>query len=132
MTTDTDTKFETTYFWKGTRFPITLYQSHGEMMKEAKNMIATGLLAGDSMKKQAEDYKKQLNTIEKALWKHNGNFTEENLTKIAEGLGLPLWRLHCVWCLNICALLIMKEIENNENYGSLQYMKKNGGLIIIE
>jgi len=129
---DTKQTFETTYYWKGSVFPITLNQPHEKQMEDAKKMIGTGLRAGDSMKEQAEDYKKQLNTIEKALWKYNRNFTEENLTKIAEGFGLSLGKLHCIWCLNICALLIMGEIENNENYGVLQYIKKNGSLIIIQ
>jgi DNA-binding NtrC family response regulator len=113
-------KEETTYYWKGSAFPIALNHPHEKQMEEAKKMIAVGLLTGESMKEQSAYYKEQLDAIEKALWKHNRNFTEENLKEIAEELGVSLDTLHSLWCLNVCALLIMGEIKNDDNYGVLQ------------
>jgi uncharacterized protein (UPF0335 family) len=127
---------QTRYFYKGTCFPIPLPAADQELlMKCAKDMIAAGLRDGDTMKSLATLFKAQLDEIiEKLveLEKENGNCecSREDLVLLAasEPFDMELENMVTLWTLNVCALLIMKEIEDDEMNGVLTNYKKGNTL----
>lgn len=126
---------ETRYFYKGTCFPIPLPAADQELIMEcAKDCIAGGLRDGDTMKSLATLFKAQLDEIIEKLVelekKNNGKCSREDLVSLAanEPFTREPEHLVVVWAMNVCALLIMKEIEDDEMNGVLTHYKKGNTL----
>ncbi len=111
----------TLYFYKGTAFPITTTSpSSRTVMDNAKEMIALGLrMSNISLDEQAKDYFEQLDIIEDHLHKYCNPSSKKKLKKVCSLLMKDEDELYATWCLNICALLIMKRINNDEMNGLL-------------
>jgi hypothetical protein len=106
-------------FYKGTSFPIIWEESKlSELQNIALEMIKKGLKSGESLKDQIEIYKKQLERIEKLLCKYC-NMNPYGLEKLEQILQKDRHELHSIWSLNILALLKLKAIPNDNNYGIL-------------
>jgi len=91
-------------------------------MENAKEMIVLGMKHGVSMEQQKKDYKDQMDLMEKTLFDEaKGKMMDKHIIKRAmRKLGISDIEYFCsTWCLNICALLKMKVIENDENNGML-------------
>ena len=108
----------TAYYYKGTCFPLCYTNPTVEkIMEHAHNMIETGILHGDSLKQQKQTYLTQLDMIESSLCKHNGE-----LTKLVKDIGQTEDELYAVWQLDICALLIMKVIKEDDDNGTMEFI----------
>ena len=110
----------TLYFYNGTCFPVSSDCPHEQMMEKAKEMIVLGMRHGVSMEEQKKDYKEQMDLMEKTLYDEaRGKMIDELIIKrTMRKLGISkIEFFHSTWCLNICALLKMKVIENDENNG---------------
>ena len=119
----------TLYFYKGTPFAYECMLSQDNAMKLGKKQIALGLrLSGISLEQQAADYLKQLDTIEACLFKHSkdGMMTNKCKVKVSKELGMSIDKLYDMWCVNICSLLIMNKLKNDDMNGfmSMQMSKK--------
>lgn len=118
----------THFFYKGTTFPM-FYQGKNvaeDMKKLANEMIIMGLRHNVSLEEQKKDYKEQLDMIEEVLCEIIGKKSTKDikqckkyLKKIAEHFGKPIERIQSMWMLNICALLKLKVIEDDEMNGIL-------------
>ena len=108
----------TAYYYKGTAFPLCYTNpTFDKIMEHAHNMIETGILHGDSLKQQKQTYLTQLDMIESSLCKHNGE-----LTKLVKDIGQTEDELYAVWQLDICALLIMKVIKEDDDNGTMEFI----------
>ena len=105
------------YFYNGSSYPRMYEECPEELMKQAKYMIALGLRHGVSMDEQTNDYFIQLGIMEDALLKYDGNYTEKNMKKIADSLGQDEDKIFITWILNVCALVIMKRLPDNDMHG---------------
>jgi hypothetical protein len=99
------------FFYKGTTFPhVNDLPNWGEKMMEAANeMIVKGLSDG-------------VNLMEQSICEagQGRDMTDQIFEKANELMGNPFQNLddfHYTWCLNICALLKMKVIENDNKNG---------------
>ena len=119
----------TLFFYKGSAFPIANYKENvGEItMGLANEMIVTGLKSGFSMEDQKRDYKLQLDAMEQAIWDNttdsrNAYDTLDKAIESLNALGLKIRgydEFHTMWSLNVCALLKMKVINNDNDNGIL-------------
>ena len=122
---------KTLFYYKGTAFPIILEDENIAecMMYNANEMITMGLRYNVSLTQQKKDYKEQLDLIEGKMFEIIGNKSVSNkkelnkyLKIIAEHLGVRNKNsLQSLWTLNICALLKLKVIENDNMNGILKY-----------
>ena len=108
------------FFYKGTSHPQVIDAPDVEeyTMKQANEMILLGMRQGVSMKQQKADYIEQLDMMEQALFKaaNGGLLTKKATLKAAESVGLTADKFYHWWCLDICALIKMKAIkDDNEN-----------------
>jgi len=108
------------FFYKGTSHPQVIDAPDAEehFMKQANEMILLGMRQGVSMKQQKADYIEQLDIMERALFNvSNGELlTKKAILKAAEIVGQTADKFYCLWCLNICALIKMKVLkDDNEN-----------------
>jgi hypothetical protein len=93
-------------------------------MRGGKEQIALGLrLSKLSLEEQAKIYLGQLDMIELYIHKHSlshgGNITKKVLVKVAKEMNMSIDKLYGLWCLNICSLLIMKKLENDDMNGTM-------------
>lgn len=118
------------FYYKGTVFPINTDSDKKEMiMNDADDMIALGIRTGVSIEEQKDDYLKQLDLIEKAFndtAEKDKSINVESAEKAIIMLGFKSLN-HClaIWRLNICALLKMKAIPNDNNNGILETNTNN-------
>ncbi len=114
---------QTRFFYKGTQFPIALVGENTaqEIIKNANEMIIMGLRMNISLEEQKKDYKEQLDMIEQKLFDigstQNKSKIKKGLTNIAKYLNSTIDDIHSMWMLNVCALLKMKVIENDNMNG---------------
>mgnify|MGYP003654517251 CR=1 FL=1 len=120
----------TLFYYKGTAFPIILEDENvaETMMDTAKEMITLGVRNNISLNQQKKDYKEQLDLIEGKIFEIIGNKSISNkeelykyLEIIAEHFGESIPSLQSLWTLDICALLKLKVIENDNMNGILKY-----------
>lgn len=114
------------FFYKGTPFPRILKGPNMDvkMMKDANEMIVLGLQNNVSIEQQKKDYLNQLNTMEQALCNTSNNkiMDENTINKAMVICGLKsLDQFNSIWCLNICALLKLKVIEDDYNNGIMSW-----------
>lgn len=87
-------------------------------MALGKEQIANGLrMSGLGLEEQAKDYLEQLNIIEEQLYKYCNPSSESGYKKVAKIVGMSPDEMYAMWCVNICSLLIMKKIPNDEMNG---------------
>jgi len=116
---------QTRFFYKGTQFPIALVGENTaqEIIKNANEMIIMGLRNNISLEEQKKAYKKQLDMIEQKLFDigstQNKSKIEKGLTNIAKYFNSTIDDIHSLWMLNVCALLKLKVIENDDMNGLL-------------
>lgn len=114
---------QTRFFYKGTQFPIALVGENTaqEIIKNANEMIIMGLRNNISLEEQKKDYKKQLDMIEQKLFDigstQNKSKIKKGLTNIAKYFNSTIDDIHSMWMLNVCALLKLKVIENDNMNG---------------
>ena len=126
MMNTTNMQEKNLYFYKGTAFPVIYYGLPvKEVMKHAHEMIVSFLKDNMSLKKQVEIYKEQLDYIEGLMVKYANPTTEEGMEKVASILGKDLHIIGGLWCVNVCALLKLKAIKNDNMNGILTTMKIN-------
>jgi hypothetical protein len=114
----------TLYYYKGTPFCNDWTLPYEEGMKGGKEQIALGLrLSNLSLEEQAKIYLEQLDMIELCIHKHSlshgGNITKKVIAKVANDMNMSADKLYAVWCLNICSLLIMKKLKNDDMNGTM-------------
>ena len=118
-----NTKTTTYYFYKGTCFPMEVQGDDStETVKLANEMIKDELYMGLSLKDQIKDYKEQLDKIENSLCSNEYIFNKNpkiGIELIEKELGHNWKTIYSIWRLYICALLKLKAISNDENYGLL-------------
>jgi hypothetical protein len=104
-------------FWKGTTLGAFGMVGGVDKLKEmAVEMIVAGIRAGISKKQQIEDYKNQLDHIEGILC-IDGVVKPKTVKKIAKNMNMTTDALTALWAVNIMALLTLKVIQDDENYG---------------
>jgi len=114
---------QTRFFYKGTCFPIALVgeNKEQEIIKNANEMIIMGLKNNISLEEQKKDYKEQLDMIEQKLFDmgstQNKSKVKKGLTNIAKYFNDTIDNIHILWMLNVCALLKLKVIENDNMNG---------------
>ena len=113
----------TLYFYKGTAFPNNYFHlPYDKGMLMGKEQIAAGLrMVNLSIEEQSKDYFQQLDIIEQAILKHckDGLSTKKTLGKVAKELDHSIDSMYALWCVNICSLLIMKKLKNDDMNGLL-------------
>ena len=113
----------TLYFYKGTAFPNTNYHLPcDKAMLLGKEQIVEGMrMSNLSIEEQSKDYFQQLDILERTIFKHSkgGLTTKKTLGKVAKELGQSIETLYAMWCVNICSLLVMKKLENDDMNGTI-------------
>lgn len=127
----------TQYFYKGTPFPRQGLIEE-EVMKSAREMIVLGLRTGHSLKQQAKKYLAQLNFMEKTLCKYS---TEPSFNKAMENVYKDIKNssmnqgnpdlIYGIWSLNICALIIMKVLPDDDKNGIMTFKNINKDTVVI-
>ena len=107
------------YFYKGTAWPQYPTLPVKEAMERGKKMLVLGLKNGLSLEAQAEIYKSQLDIIEGTMVKYANPTTEKGMNKVASILNTDLDSIGYLWVANICALLHLKKIQNDDMNGYL-------------
>ncbi len=122
------TTTRTHFYYKGTTFPQYLEGENiaEDMKKYANEMIVEGLRNNVSLEEQKKDYKEQLDMIEGVMCEIIGNKStqkkkecEKYCNEIAEYLEQDIDDINSLWMLNICALLKLKVIEDDNMNGIL-------------
>ena len=109
-------KEETLFFWKGTAFPIKnsiCDKTFG--MKAGKAQYELGLVHGVSKHQQIINYRQQLDSIEKELNDINGDGRILKNCPWVKRLGENY--VYCLWVQNICSLLYVGDIVNDDMNG---------------
>ena len=107
------------YFYKGTAWPQYPTLPVKEGMERGKQMLVDGLKGGFSLEDQAETYKSQLDYIEATMVKHANPTTEKGMNKVASIINRDLDSIGYLWVANVCALLHLKKIQNDNMNGYL-------------
>jgi hypothetical protein len=123
------------FYYNGTCFPMTCLPEDA-VMNNAKKLLEINLREGISLDKQAEAFTKQLDLIENLFYTHCNPSSPKRLKKVVALLNGQGWnttvdRLYGIWCINICSLLIMKKIKNDDNNGILK-VDTLGDTIIVQ
>ena len=107
------------YFYKGTAVMPNDYNLPMEdAMALGKEQVANGLrMSGLSLEEQTKDYFKQLDTVEQLYYEHCNPSTEEGFKKVCKIIGMPPDQVYALWCINICSLLVMKKLTNDDMNG---------------
>lgn len=107
-------------FYKGSVYPLCFEDDvRDSMMKDARSMIKLRLEKGESLKEQIKDYKAQLDKIENTLFLHCNPSSAKGLKKVCHVLGMTEDELQTLWYLDISALLILKQIKDDNENGFL-------------
>ena len=107
----------TLYLYKGTAMPM-MWLNEEDAMKLAKEQLALGLrMSNISLAEQADDYRNQLNIIEDAMNKFCNPSSKKGLKKVANSCNQSVKHLYTLWCINICCLLILKAIPDDNMFG---------------
>ena len=107
------------YFYKGTAWPQYPSLPVKEAMEKGKQMLVLGLKNGLSLEAQVEIYKSQLDFIEGTMVKYANPTTEKGMNKVASIINKDLDSIGYLWVANVCALLHLKKIQNDNMNGYL-------------
>jgi len=125
------TMFGTLYYYKGTTMPQ-MWLKEDDSYKLSKEMIVLGLRDNVSLTEQSQIYFEQLNKIEEAMYKYCNPTSKEGMNRVSEMLNESEEKIYTTWCLNICALLIMKVLPNDEMNGLLTSIEKDEKTVIFK
>ena len=115
------------FYWKGTAFPQCIMDSDVEyFLKNGEEMVKNGLMFGEDINTQIQDYTCQLDMIEELICKYCNPVTKQGLDHISRETGEDIDHLNVLWALNICALLHLGVIENDNLNG---YMVLSGNAV---
>jgi hypothetical protein len=106
------------YFYKGTSFsPV--YIPLDKCMEAGKEQIVLGLrLSGMSLEEQAKLYLEQLDTIEACLFECCPEYmNRKTARRVSVKLNMSIEKIYTMWSVNICSLLIMKKLKNDDMNG---------------
>ena len=110
----------TLYFYKGTTMPMFALEQKDAFVL-AKEQLALGLrMSNISLEDQAKDYFDQLNIIEEAMYKYCNVASKEGFKKVSLVLNHSEEEIYSLWCINICCLLILKKIPDDNMNGITQ------------
>ena len=111
------------FFYNGTAFPqmVDAPDLEEKMIKNANEMIVLGLKHGVSLEEQKKDYKEQLDLMEQTLCDTaQGKMMDaDTIDRASKKMCISIDTFYSMWCLNICALLKMKVIKNDNDNGML-------------
>jgi len=113
----------TLYFYKGTPFGGWEKQLDCDMaMLSAKAQLELGVRMSMTLKEQAAAYLRQLDLMEASMCRHAkmGDVTRKVLVKVAKDMDMSIDKMYAIWCVNICCLLIMKKLENDDMNGIMR------------
>ncbi len=118
---------KTLFFYKGSCFPISDDTENlvETMMGFANKMIVAGLRAGVGIEEQKTDYKNQMDAMEQAIFDNtkDARVDYDTLDKAMESLKVKglvfedIDAFYRMWSLNVCALLKMNVINNDNDNG---------------
>jgi len=113
------------YFYKGSAWPIVYYGIPvKKFMEQAHKIIVSFLKDNISLKEQVEIYKNQLDYIEGLMVKYANPTTDKGMKKVASIAEQDLDTIGELWCTNVCALLKLNEIKNDDMNGILSTKTK--------
>lgn len=113
-------KKQTLYYFNGSTFPMfKIADTYDYFNKQSVEMIKMGIKTGVSKEEQIQDYKNQLSMIETLLYQHCNPYSEQGMKFICEFLEEKEEKIYIVWCLNICALLNLNALTNDNDNGVL-------------
>ena len=115
------------FFYKGSTIPAACagWEEEEIVMKLAKETIVRGLRDGKSLEQQKADYVQQLDKLEQALQKSQkaGFMKHEMYKEACKSVDKMEDTFHALWSLNICALIILKVIKDDDDMNGV--MKLN-------
>ena len=113
------------FFYKGTAFPTLIHTANPvkDMRERANEMIILGMKHGITLDEQKKDYFEQLDLIEETLCEtsNKGRIDEKTIKRACKLLGEDTDSVYITWCLNICALLKLKAIKDDEMNGIVSF-----------
>ena len=111
------------YFYKGTCW-APLHIPLSGCMQAGKEQIELGLrISGMSLDEQAKLYFEQLDQIENCLCKHAPfHMDRKTERRVSKALNMSTDKIYMTWCINICSLLIMKKLQNDDMNGHQRFM----------
>jgi len=115
-------QMSTLFFFNGTSFPM-IGNNENDGYDMGRKQLMYGVKAGYSLPNQAEFIIKQLKHIEGLLFKHANPSTEKGMNTISKLLNTSLENLYSLWTMNVCSLLILKKIKNDNDNGVLTILQ---------
>jgi hypothetical protein len=117
------------FFYKGTAFPqiVDIPNLVEKMTKSSNDMIIRGIKNGFTIEQQKKDYKEQLDLWEQTLCVEakGMEMDDDSIDRAMVSMGFDNRQMfYSMWCLNICALLKMKVINNDNENGILIALTK--------
>lgn len=113
------------FFYKGTAFPTLIHTPTPvkDMRERANEMIILGMKHGVTLDEQKKDYFEQLDLIEKVLCatSNKGRIDEKTVKKACKLMKKDEDSVYIIWCLNICALLKLKAIKDDNMNGIVSF-----------
>ena len=110
----------TLYYFNGTTFPAVIKTNTEEYtFKMAKEMIKAALKDRLSKEEQIQAYMNQLIMLEKLLYQHCNPYTKNGMDVICRTLDMNEKKVMCWWNVDVCALLLLGAIKNDNNNGIL-------------
>lgn len=121
-------------YYKGTCISQISRNNMDELKKNLTKQIENGLRMGISLQEQINDYKTQLDIIEK-LWYESelqyGNDENLRIDYIVNNYGYDMDTITSLWFMNIASLLKLKVIQNDDMNGFVEFKKEEEEKIII-
>jgi hypothetical protein len=123
-----------TAYYKGTCISQISSNNIDKLKKNLTKQIENGLRMGISLQEQINDYKTQLDIIEK-LWYESelqyGNDENLRIDYIVNNYGYDMDTITSLWFMNIASLLKLKVIQNDDMNGFVEFKKEEEEKIII-
>jgi hypothetical protein len=118
------------FYYKGTTYPLLIDAPNLQetMFNQAHEMIVRSLKDGLSLEQQKKHYKENLDLWEQTLCDEAKEelINEAVINRAIVKLGFSdRHYFMALWCLNICALLKLKVIKNDNNNGVLCIIPQN-------
>lgn len=125
-----------TAYYKGTCISQISSNNIDKLKKNLTKQIENGLRMGISLQEQINDYKTQLDIIEK-LWyeselKYGNDESSKNLRidYIVNNYGYNMDTIISLWFMNIASLLKLKVIQNDDMNGFVEFREKEEEKIV--
>jgi hypothetical protein len=120
-------------YYKGTCISQISSNNIDKLKKNLTKQIETGLRMGVSLQEQINDYKTQLDIIEK-LWYESelkyGNDENLRIDYIVNNYGCNMDTITSLWFMNIASLLKLKVIKNDDMNGFVEFIEQEKIIIV--